>query len=43
MTNARLKQLAKLLSEFATLIANDNPLAAQVVRLVYKWVDEEIE
>lgn len=42
MTDANLKRLLKLLSEFRSLIEKDNPLAAQVISLVYRWVDEEL-
>jgi hypothetical protein len=43
LTQAKLKQLAKLLSEYAKHIEGEQPLAAQIIRLVFKWVDEDIE
>ncbi len=42
MTDAELKRLMKLLSKFREIIGKEQPLAAQVISLVYKWVDEEL-
>ena len=42
LSDAKLKQLCKLLSEYAKHIEKEQPLAATVIRLVYRWVDDDI-
>jgi hypothetical protein len=43
LSQAKLKQLAHLLSEYAKHIEGEQPLAAQIIRIVYKWVDDDID
>lgn len=43
LSQPKLKQLLKLLSEYAKHIEGEQPLAAQVIRLVWRWVDGDIE
>jgi hypothetical protein len=42
MTQAKLKQLLQLLGEFKQLIGKEQPLAGQVISLIWRWVDDEI-
>jgi hypothetical protein len=43
MTQHKLKLLSKLLVEYAAHIGEQQPLAAQILRLVVKWVDKDIK
>ena len=43
LSQQQLKILAKLLSAYAKHIEAEQPLAAQIIRMIYKWVDDDIE
>lgn len=43
MNDKALKQLEKLLNEFYKVIYEEQPLAAQVIALVRRWVTDEIQ
>ena len=42
LSDAKLKTLYKLLSEYRKHIAAEQPLAAQIISVVLKWIDEDI-
>ena len=41
LSDAKQRQLCKLLSEYAKHVEKEQPLAATVIRLVWRWVDGE--
>lgn len=43
LTQVKLKQLQKLLSEYAAHIRGEQPLAAEVILMVCKWVSDDID
>lgn len=41
MTSKELQQLCRLLSKFKARIVKEQPLAAQVIELIFRWVDAD--